>query len=481
MKSDEQADKILREKLNSYSSPVPAGLFDAMDKKRNEQKKTVLGWYAKAGGVAVALLLVFGLCYWNTSSDAINTPIKSEASVAGKMEESKVVIASQNDTQKSTINTSKLPENKAIDSSEKAVSEKVIIATSSKIKNTTSLSNDATSGQNKLQNSTNSSSSSTENTKTVIIPNESSINVTENATTIQDVVVNQNVAKVAEVDEVKIVEEKLSEEIIADYKITNFLENKYFASDDNYHAAMPRIKCGWEARKVYLYFDALTSIDMAFRELTPKDIDSSPYAILRNNTEGMQESFSLGFRASAVTRAGLAMRTGLIFSSIKEPFSQRITSEELTIIETRNGEGDIISIDTVTNLVVEQFQTTNRHKLLDVPLILGYEIDKDKYNISVNGGAYLNITATQEGSILTPDEEIVSILTGSPNRHDAFKTNVGLSLYGSFAINYKITPSIHFIFEPYGRYFMNSFTTDAHELDQNYFIAGMQVGMRLKM
>ena len=108
-------------------------------------------------------------------------------------------------------------------------------------------------------------------------------------------------------------------------------------------------------------------------------------------------------------------------------------------------------------------------------------IRDSKYNIGLNAGAYLNITATQEGRFLTPNNEIVDFSTNSPNRYDAFKTNVGVSLYSSIAVNYKITPALHFIFEPYGRYYMDSFTTEAHELNQNYFVAGMQVGLRMKM
>ena len=478
MKPDKKADNLLREKLNSYSSPVPAGLFDAMDKKREEQQAAGLfGWRVKAGISAMILLLAVGLTYWQINS---NTTTNVETSTLSHPER---IVASNSVKEINQLQEVSQVQTDLIEhqnSNIQTTQEEIFIDNT---REQTILNNSSASFPTGVASAiTNKSDVFKQPTfiKTPTEKTESVLNIknTDNASVTTPVIPSDNV--VSDVtNESEILEQKIARQSV----LVSPLERKGLLVDDKYHAAMPRIKCGWEARKVYLYFDAITSIDMAFRTLSPKlnDGESEAYAVLRNRTEGMRESSSLGFRASAVTKGGFAMRTGLIYSTIKEPFSQRIYTEFEEYIETTNEQGEVLSRDTILRTETQKFEFANRYKLLDVPVIFGYEIDKDKYNIGLNAGAYINITASQEGRFLTPNNEIVDFSTNSPNRYEAFKTNVGVSLYSSIAVNYKITPALHFIFEPYGRYYMNSFTTEAHELNQNYFVAGMQVGLRMKM
>lgn len=479
MKPDKKADDLLREKLNNYSSPVPAGLFDAMDKKREKQQAAgVFGWRVKAGISAMVVLLALGLVYWqvnveegaNAEVSTTNSKEQIAENISDKQNQATTarIQTEIKEQQNSNIQTETTQEKTFIDNT-----QQLIKLNNSSASISTEVASTTTQQSNVIK-QINSTENPTENTGT-------SLNIKET----DDTSVTTPVLSADNPSAKTVTDEKVTEQEIAvrSSVLVSPLKSKGLLVDDQYHAAMPRIKCGWEARKVYLYFDAITSLDMAFRTLSPKleDGESEAYAILRNKTEGMRESASLGFRASAVTRAGFAMRTGLIYSTIKEPFSQRIYTETERYITTTDTEGNILDIDTVLITEIQNFEFANRYKLLDVPVIFGYEIDKDKYNISFNGGAYINITASQEGRFLTPNNDIVDFSTNSPSRYDAFKTNVGMSLYGSFAVNYKITPALHFIFEPYGRYYMNSFTTEAHELNQNYFVAGMQVGLRMKM
>ncbi|MGK0364789.1 MAG: hypothetical protein ACI85O_001847 [Saprospiraceae bacterium] len=479
MKPDKKADDLLREKLNSYSSPVPAGLFDAIDKKREEQQAaTAFGWRVKAGISAMVLLLVVGVVYWQTNS---YTTSKVEASTIDNKEQITANTLKENSPFQKTIQIqTKIAEQDNSNFQIKSTKEKAFIDNT---QHQTKRSHSSVSIPTRVVPTTANKSDVIKQTSSIKTPTENAkidlnIRDTDNPSIETPVLPSDNIP-LDTPSEADIAEQKMAGQSV----LVNPLENKGLLVDDKYHAAMPKIKCGWEARKVYLYFDAITSIDMAFRTLSPQlnDGESEAYAILRNQTEGMRESSSLGFRASAVTKGGFAMRTGLIYSTIKEPFSQRIYTEYEEYIETRNEAGEILSLDTIIITEIQKFEFSNRYKLLDVPVILGYEIDKDKYNIGFNGGAYINITATQEGRFVTPNNEIVDFSTNSPNRYEVFKANVGISLYSSIAVNYKITPSLHFIFEPYGRYYMNSFTTDAHELNQNYFVAGMQVGLRMKM
>ncbi len=491
MKSDKKSDDLLREKLNSYSSPVPAGLFDAMDKKREEQQTaSIFGWRIKAGISAMVLLLGLGFMYWQVTSDSNIS--KGETTITNSENQATVKKAIENN-QTQTI--AQIESETEVAGQEKSTTTASIIENNNSTREErVSLDNTQQRQQEQTKFNNEATSLSTDVVTTVIEKSDEVNQALSTKAEIEKVassfnteelenILNKNSTLPMENELVDIEEnaEVAEQEIAHQSVLVDPLESKGLLVDDKYYAAMPKIECGWKARKAYLYFDAITSIDMAFRTLSPKQGDGETYAILRNKTEGMQESASIGFRASAVMKGGFAMRTGLIYSTIKEPFSQRIYTEDERYITTTDTEGNILGIDTVLTSQVQNFSYANRHKLLDVPVIIGYEIDRDKYNVSLNGGAYINITSSQEGRFLTPNSEIVDFSTNSSNHYEAFKRNVGVSLYGSFAVNYKITPAFHFIFEPYGRYYLNSFTTENHELDQNYFVAGMQVGLRMKM
>lgn len=496
MKPNKKADDLLRDKLNSYSSPVRAGLFDAIDKKRKEQsqpKKTPI-WTWKSGLAATALLLMVGLSVWHFSQETTSTANTNEVNHSEVVAETlnQNTLSQEKTTAVDTKTQLLLEEEKSVDKVDQNT-----ISNQSKTEYTENREIKITKNQTTLDLTTNSLTELSEKLQTPQTNENRLIPVSK----LSDDKAEQDVSQViiASNEESSVLvgtfeettkEDKtieIAEESTGTIKemtsVSLLTNSQAIATLYRDEAALlpPAVKCGWTERKVFIYLDALGSVDMAFRTLTPKENESNAYAVLRNRTEGMQESFSLGFRASAVTKNGFAARTGLIYSQIQEPFAHRIYTEEEFYIETTDQQGVVIGRDTLIETRVDKFASKNRHRLVDIPLILGYEIDKAKYNLSFNGGTFFNITATQQGTFISSGNEIVDFSSDRTNRYEAFKNSVGFSLYGSIAVNYKITPALHFIFEPYGRYYLESFTTDNHELEQNYLTTGLQFGLRMKM
>lgn len=483
MKPNNKADDLMREKLNNYSSPLRAGLFDAIEQKRKEEaaSKSKGAWAWKAGLLGFALLLSAGLLCWQYGQSGQQQANSDTSIKTGAI-----------------TNTAALPVPPLENTT--AANTTTIDTENDKVQN---IDTDLTNGQgvasvNQTSQNVNRASTQGNLTQNPEFVTELSENLKSKksdlvlSTTEKESSVfkanSENAFKSPDFqEENKTQQSKLAANAqqasgLKSLSIVDQLTTRGLTEIPVVDAiAMPSIKCGWEGRKLYIYLDAIGSLDMAFRTLTPKSEEFNSYAILRNRTEGMQESFSIGFRASAVTKGGLAARTGIIYSQIQEPFSERIYTTEEFYTETTDQNGVVIGRDTVVETSIDKFTSNNRHRLIDIPLILGYEIDKAKYNIGLNAGTYFNVTATQQGKFLTPNSEIVDFSSNNPDRYSAFKTSVGFSLYGSVAMNYKITPTLHFIFEPYGRYFLDSFTLDGHQLEQNYFTAGMQFGLRMKM
>ena len=236
--------------------------------------------------------------------------------------------------------------------------------------------------------------------------------------------------------------------------------------------AVPDVKCAWEGRKWFFYTDLLVSLDIPNRTLTDNTIADNAQELIeaRNTTETLGLSSSAGMRFTATHRNGFAFRTGLIYSQINENFSKLDGYKvEYTVVD-----GDTLDVQ-YNPIYVHR---NNRYKMLDIPLLVGFEIDTEKYNLGINAGTYLNLLFDQSGlayELRNGELEIQDLATTN-----AFRNQLGLSFYGSLNVNYKLTPALHILFEPYGRYFNNSFTTTDYPVRQEYFTAGLITGLRFK-
>ena len=118
--------------------------------------------------------------------------------------------------------------------------------------------------------------------------------------------------------------------------------------------------------------------------------------------------------------------------------------------------------------------------MIDIPLIVGYEMNMGRYNLSINAGAFINIRFSQKGRFLTPEGTPATFTGNIPGAFNAFKTNLGLSLYGSVAVYYALTDNMDLMIEPRIRYYLNPVTLDSYALDQSYFTGGLITGLRFK-
>ncbi len=231
------------------------------------------------------------------------------------------------------------------------------------------------------------------------------------------------------------------------------------------------------------YVDALISPDLAFRQLQPRNPEFEDYTNSRRETESNMYAFSGALRLSIVSDMGLALRTGINYSQINERFSYINGSEE--IIETINNydqDGNIISTDTIVRIGTRRKITQNHYRMLDIPFLLGYEMNYNKLNVSVNGGAYLNLLFRQKGDFLSPqDMQPVRFDSGDPDAYPAFKQQAGLGWYGSVGFAYQAGPNLQLVVEPHFKIFPKSVTRDQYGVQQRYMSTGLFIGVRQQL
>lgn len=252
-------------------------------------------------------------------------------------------------------------------------------------------------------------------------------------------------------------------------KIKRFRKKKRDCYDFSEHAAK-------------FYVDALVSADFVSKVMDVNDNDATKYLEERRTTEKVQTSFSSGVRFSYLTRQGISIRSGLMYAQINEQLNYVNENERReTIIEIRDPDTQaIIDRDTIVQIGSRILKTENQYKFVDIPFMVGYEFHKNKLALNVNAGAFLNLYFAQKGEILSENLTPVSIDPSDPNSISPFKDQVGVSLYGSIALAYKVAPSFQILFEPYYKHTMQSVTKSDYAISQQYDVYGLTCGLRYK-
>ena len=235
------------------------------------------------------------------------------------------------------------------------------------------------------------------------------------------------------------------------------------------------------------YFDLYGSPEMALRDLKEKSAEMSPYAKARDSIERPWYAFSVGMRASYVFNNGLALRGGLYYAQNNEIFNYSNPAETriiTTIDSTFDPKGVFTGTTTVqkTVLGIHTKTTYNRYRSLDLPIQIGYEWTKDEVNTwSVNAGVNVNLLTWRKADILGPDLMPLSITAFFDQKNVTYKSNVGLSLFASFAWYHQLGENSQLMLEPQIRYGLGSITNDDYPLSLRYTTVGLIAGIRWKL
>jgi hypothetical protein len=228
------------------------------------------------------------------------------------------------------------------------------------------------------------------------------------------------------------------------------------------------------------------SLDYPFRSIYGTNhSDLGDYISQRNSTESEFISFNAGIQSGYFHPSGFLLRSGLQYTQINEKFEY--VKENVIKIQTQ------ITIDTMINqdgsytihrdtsivevLGREVMKTSNHFRMLDIPLIFGYTFDWKRVSIEMNGGVVFNLLSRSGGRIFNTDL-IPSYYGAKETEFSPFKTYYGLSLYGSISILSNFYGRTQFFLEPNARYYLKSFSSPDYPIRQKYFVLGLSTGMR---
>jgi hypothetical protein len=242
-----------------------------------------------------------------------------------------------------------------------------------------------------------------------------------------------------------------------------------------------RSKNKWDELNKDWYADTYISPDYSLQ--TVNNISASQqYLKQKDSTERMQLGFTAGVRLVKPLNNHLHLTTGLQYSQINQNYVYRSENEiKLTTVITQR---TIITAPGVTvvvrdtsivqNIGFKNKVEKNRHRSIDIPILLGYQFGRGSVKVGVNAGVILNVSSWYEGVILDSSLAVVPVQKGS----QVYKSKLGLGLYAGINVTKELSDDMQLFVEPYYKHSIDNITSGSMPYQQKFGTAGVLMGVR---
>ncbi len=235
--------------------------------------------------------------------------------------------------------------------------------------------------------------------------------------------------------------------------------------------------------------DIYVSHDFNKQVLNGQGIGAEDYISLRKSTESSHYSFSAGVRLGYNISYRWNLHTGFNYSQIGEKFQYvdpesnqtRIIIIKDYIYENGKIVDSIVTEEKVLVPGTTKINVYNKYKMFDIPILARYTLLANKYfSLSGIAGVYINVALKQKGMILNHDNSPIDLRAVDDEGHSNFKTQLGVSAYGSISMAYHLTNRVDFLLEPNMKFMTSAMTTNYYPLSQKYNTFGVTTGLRYR-
>ena len=497
-----QIDQIFKEKLEGYQTPAPADMWDRIERSRNGAPPLWISSPIFWAAMAVLAGLIGGLIWWYVtfSPDKVPEANQAESPVLISQKEHIADLGNEyseqvdNASEESGAMTSSIEYDIAQSESDKEGQHESVQGNSDAAAQLSGMQH-LTTPNLTLDNLSTGSEGSLQSESPIVqtsaTQDESGLNypASIDLETSQSSTLNSDVVSETIVEDAPLIGgySTLSSLIEADQRMNQFgtldMNNNYLAG---YLQPESCYAFNKESNPAKWYIDFVFAPEATRRTLESRDPELEQYRDARELTESYLFAFTTGIRTSIVWNDKFALRSGLMYSQINETFNYVDEDEQQTKVINVTVDTIVQGIDTIyiwdtLSVIVSgrrEISQTNRYRMIDVPLIFGYEIIRPSYTMTINGGFIFNVLFKQKGMMLAPDLEPVEFSSDDQSMIDAFRDNLGISLFGSVGFNYNLDRRTQLIMEPQFKYYLKSFTHDQYPVKQNYVTFGLFFGIR---
>ncbi|MEL6804326.1 MAG: hypothetical protein AAFO91_11175, partial [Bacteroidota bacterium] len=120
-------------------------------------------------------------------------------------------------------------------------------------------------------------------------------------------------------------------------------------------------------------------------------------------------------------------------------------------------------------------ESTNSSSLMELPIMLGYELPGEKVKLGISAGPVINLLSSANGSYLSSE----SMMPIEFNEAGVYNSTAGIAWRINLSTSYPIGQSgTRLLVEPTFSHYPKSFTSDAYPISERYWMAGLQLGIR---
>ena len=218
------------------------------------------------------------------------------------------------------------------------------------------------------------------------------------------------------------------------------------------------------------------------RSLSAKNETANGLLQIREKYESTLEASHFGLLFGVQHSSGLKFSLGIQKTAIAENYELKGIHEVIDSIMgvqilRINLYGDTIPIVGMipqTTTTIGNKNIFNTYRLIDLPIIMGYQHSFNKWDAGIQLGVLANISLKTEGIIPNELLEDINIKT---QQSSIYKSNIGISYYVGLSLSRSVFDNFKVNFSPFMRFYPNSFSVRTYELSQKYSLIGGNIGM----
>ena len=226
-------------------------------------------------------------------------------------------------------------------------------------------------------------------------------------------------------------------------------------------------------KKAKFFFEVYAGPLYGIQSLKAKSAEYVDWKKRREDTETNRFSYLAGVRAGVIYR-NFIFKAGFEYQQLYDQLNYEKSRDTQIVNVIQNNQ--LIRTDTITGRTIAKIH--NYHRVYQIPLSLGYQMNLHRNALSFHLGAAINITTSHKGAMLNSLNQDQRF----NNPLQAYKSRIGVSPFVSVQwignlkgkINYFIEPSVQF----YPKISESSFPIQEKYIAPNVKI-GLQIPIRI--
>ena len=399
MKKQNHFDSFIDEKLGDLDLPVPSSVWEAIAEDQNKKRRAGFWWKFGLSAFLCLLLLTAGIAYRYYNSDSTN---KNETELATLNEKFNVKQEDNSDkNQENKRNTTGVPnDSPQFAFSEPSSNEEINL-------------NQIASEQKNINNSIESeqpkslveNESKKKKNKRLLSPRKKSNikagsaddfsnDLTQDERAEDETLIQKEYQQInSDLSKVQIQQDRSVDCIRSDKKRHSYDFSKLIAAKQNTIFQKETIPCPKpevDAKKSSLEFYVGT--DFLLRKFT--DTSNTSYLNQRKETQTFKSAFQIGLRYNKSIGRGFSLSGGIQYNQINERF-RHTQGNIINYTYVIDASGD--TVQTIQTISARYKQITNRYRMFELPIMIGYDLRTEHIGVRFNAGVMLNVHSFYKG------------------------------------------------------------------------------------